>query len=180
MSRAPTHTVDSAPAQTTDALKRIEDRFGSIPQLFGAMAHAPALVQMWSNADATLAEGSSLDAKQRIAIALAVSAENECDYDQALYTAAASEGGWTEDECVAIRDGALDDAKLSPLLALVRESIANEGFVTDTAWDAAIEAGWSDTEILEAFAEGMSAMVTNYFNHLVDTDIDLPKPRGIT
>jgi hypothetical protein len=55
-----------------------------------------------------------------------------------------------------------------PLLA------ANKGSVDDETWAAALDAGWSDSQLLEVFTEVVRTILTNYFNHLVNTDLDLP------
>jgi hypothetical protein len=38
----------------------------------------------------------------------------------------------------------------------------------------ALDAGWSDRQLLEAFADTVRTILTNYFNHYVGTELDLP------
>jgi len=61
----------------------------------------------------------------------------------------------------------------------VRESAANLGTVPDQVWQAAREAGWSDTELTEVSAHIVLNLFTNHFNHLVQTDLDLPPAPGL-
>jgi hypothetical protein len=52
----------------------------------------------------------------------------------------------------------------------------HKGHVTAEAWHAALDEGWSDRQLLEAFADTIRALLTNYFNHFVGTELDLPAP----
>lgn len=46
-------------------------------------------------------------------------------------------------------------------------------------WQAARAAGWSDTELAELFANVAANMYTNYFNHYMQTEPDLPPAPGL-
>jgi hypothetical protein len=52
-------------------------------------------------------------------------------------------------------------------------------YVPDAAWQAAQEAGWGDTELAELFAHVAANLFTNYFNHYVQTEPDLPAAPGL-
>ncbi len=80
----------------------------------------------------------------------------------------------SEQETIDIRRGSVADPKLAPLLALVREQAAHVGHVQDSTWQAALDAGWSDAELTETSAVVALNLFTNYFNHLVQTELDLP------
>ena len=81
---------------------------------------------------------------------------------------------------MAIRDGSYTaDPKLAALLTLVRESAGNLGSVDDRTWRAALDAGWSDTELTEISVHIALNLFTNHFNHLVQTDLDLPAAPGL-
>jgi hypothetical protein len=45
MERFPVHTLDSAPEASKSALRDVQTRFGMIPNLAGAMATSPVLIQ---------------------------------------------------------------------------------------------------------------------------------------
>jgi alkylhydroperoxidase family enzyme len=81
---------------------------------------------------------------------------------------------------VAIRNGSYaEDPKLAALLTLVRESTANIGDVDDATWQAALDAGWTDAELTEVSVHIALNLFTNHFNHLVQTDLDLPPAPGL-
>jgi AhpD family alkylhydroperoxidase len=175
MSRIPVHDVDDAPEASRDALKGLEAKFGKVMNIHGAMAHAPALLGLYTSAEAAIAEHTSLERSTREAIHLAVATVNDCGYCQAAYTASCKRAGLTEEQTIKIRRDEVDfDPALSPLLAFAREAAASKGYVAHDTWQAALDAGWTDAQLLEAFADTVRTILTNYFNHLVGTELDLP------
>ena len=49
----------------------------------------------------------------------------------------------------------------------------------NATWRAALDAGWSDAELTELSVHVVANLFTNYFNHLVQTDLDLPAAAGL-
>jgi uncharacterized peroxidase-related enzyme len=175
VSRVPVHTPDDAPEEARETLTALGERVGKVINIFGAMAHAPALLEMYASTENLLREESSLDERTRQAIHLTVAAVNDCEYCQAAYTGAAKQAGFDVEETKQIRRGELpQDDKLTALLGVAREIAANTGYVEDATWKTAREAGWSDKELLEAYADVIRTIMTNYFNHMVGTELDLP------
>jgi AhpD family alkylhydroperoxidase len=180
MPRVPVHDLDTAPEASRDDLKVLKTRRGRILNIFGGMAHAPTLLALYMAAEGTIAEHTSLDRKTREAIHLTVANVNDCGYCQSAYTAAATAAGFSQEEAVDIRRGKLaSDPALTALLAFAREVAGHKGHVTDATWQEALDHGWTDRQLLEAFADVVRTILTNYFNHLVGTDLDLrPVPEG--
>ncbi len=175
MARIPIHTVDDAPAESRPPLERQSARVGKTINIIGAMAHSPALIGLYDAAETALGERSNLDGAVREAIHLTVANVNACNYCQAAYTGSAKRQGFTAEQTIEIRRGELDgDPRLSALLAFVRELADSRGHVADETWQAALDAGWSDVELLDAYADVVRTVLTNWFNHLVGTELDLP------
>jgi hypothetical protein len=53
---------------------------------------------------------------------------------------------------------------------VAREIAGNVGYVPDAAWQAALQAGWGDTELAELFAHVAANLFTTHFNHYVQTE----------
>lgn len=177
MPRVPVHTLDDAPAGTRDTLAALKQRTGKVLNIFGEMAHAPALLDTYAVMEQTLRDTSSLGEPVRQAIHLTVANVNGCDYCQAAYTGAARAAGHSEEDTVAIRRGTVPhDDKLTAMLQVCREIAAQKGYVDDLTWKTAREAGWTERDLLGGYAEVVRTILTNYFNHLVGTDLDLPEP----
>jgi len=173
VTRIPVHTVDSAPEGSRDTLTALEAKFGKVLNIHGAMAHSPAVLETYAAIQRVLQDTGTFDGRTREAIALAVANVDECSYCQAAHTAGGKAAGLTEQETIDIRRGQVDDPKLASLLALVREQAGNVGTVDDATWQAALDAGWTVAQLTETSAVVALNLFTNYFNHLVQTDLDL-------
>ncbi|WP_411285648.1 carboxymuconolactone decarboxylase family protein [Lapillicoccus sp.] len=175
MARIPVHTTESAPEQSRDELKALEAKFGKVLNIHGEMAHSPAVLQSYIAIQQVIADYGSFDARTREAIALAVGNADECNYCQAAHTGGGKAAGLTNDEMIAIRRGGAEfDAKLDALLTLARQYTTNIGSVEDTVWQAALEAGWTDEQLTELTVHVTLNLLTNYFNHFIETELDLP------
>lgn len=83
--------------------------------------------------------------------------------------------GLTEEQTVTIGKGEVDfEPKLGALLTLVRASVSDVGYVPDEVWQSALAAGWRDAELTEVSVHIALNLFTNHFNHLVETDLDIP------
>lgn len=174
MTKVPIHDLDSAPIGSRAPLARQAERVGKVINIFGAMANSPLLMEMYDLVETHLAKNSSLDNATRQAIHLTVAAVNDCLYCQSAYTGAALAAGFDLDETVQIRQGKVaEDPRLSALLILARQIADNRGWVDHSAWESALSAGWTTEQILDAYADVVRTIFTNYFNHLVDTEHDL-------
>ncbi len=180
MPRIPVHDLDSAPEQSRDVLKALAEKFGKVLNIHGEMAHSPIVLQAYGALQGVIADYGTFDAATREAIALTVGNVDGCAYCQSAHTAAGKAAGLSEEQTVAIREGTVDfDPKLAALLALARESAANTGYVQDQTWQAALDAGWADTELTEVSVHIALNLFTNHFNHLVGTELDIPAAPGL-
>lgn len=174
MTKVPIHDLETAPIGSREPLARQAERVGRVINIFGAMANSPVLMEMYDLVETHLAKNSNLDNATRQAIHLTVAAVNDCAYCQSAYTGAAMAAGFDIEETVQIRRGRVpDDSKLTALLALTRQIADNRGWVDDSVWERALSAGWTFEEVLDAYADVVRTILTNYFNHLVDTEHDL-------
>ena len=175
MARSPVHTLDSAPENSRDQLKALEAKFGKVLNIHGEMAHSPVVLQSYIALQQVITDYGSYDARTREAIALAVSNVDDCSYCQAAHTGGGKAAGLSDDEMVAIRRDAVEfDAKLAALLSLAREYTRDVGSVQDATWEAALDAGWTEEQLTELSVHVTLNLFTNYFNHFVQTDLDLP------
>ena len=175
MPRIPVHTVETAPEASRDALKGLAQKYGKVLNIHGEMAHSPAVLESYVAIQQVIADYGSFDRRTQEAIALAVANVDECAYCQAAHTGGGKAAGLSDDEMVAIRRGTVDfDPKLATLLALAREYTQDVGSVQDATWQSALDAGWSDEQLTELSVHVTLNLFTNYFNHFVQTDLDLP------
>jgi AhpD family alkylhydroperoxidase len=171
MPRVPAHTLDDAPEQTRPTLETLSKRMGKLLNIHGGMAHSPVVLATYTAMQEAIASHGTFDGKTREAIALAVGAADNCDYCQSAHTLGGKAAGLEADTMLAVRAGRPtgDDR-----LAVVREATLDVGAVQDDTWKQAQAAGWSDEELTEAFAHLAANLYTNYFNHYIGTELDVP------
>lgn len=175
MSRIPVHTLEDAPEGTRPTLEKLARRTGKLLNIHAEMAHAPVVLSAYAGMASAIAEHGSFDARTREAVALAVGAVDGCEYCQAAHTVSATRAGFDTAQTIAIRSGRIDfDDHLAALVSVVREAAGEVGEVSDLTWKNALEAGWSEQQLSEAFAHLAVNLFTNYFNHYARTQLDLP------
>jgi len=168
------HVVDPAAAQ--GEVKQIFEGplKGKHLNIFKGLANSPAALNAYLGLSSALSRGE-LSAKEREAVALALGEVNDCGYCTAAHTAIAKGAGMTEDETVAARKGEPADAKTRALVAFALKLRDASGWVEDRDIEAMRDAGYSDGAIAEAVANYALNVLTNYFNHVNDTEVDFPK-----
>jgi hypothetical protein len=176
MSRIPAHTVESAPDASRPILQRIAQSSptGRPLNLHAQMAHSPAVLAAYTSLRAVIAEHGSLEPKVSWALHLTTAATVGNDYMIGIASRFALMSGWTQAQITALRSGTTTgDTKIDALTRVIREAAANSGKVTDAAWNAAQQSGWSDEELAEAFAHLGLTVFTGYFLNYAQTDADI-------
>ena len=98
----PAHTLASAPENSKPALEQLQKAFGVIPNIAGAIANSPKLIN--SLVGAFQQVRSSSFTEQEIQIVLLTDAVvNSCTYAVAFHTALATQQGVGSEETDAIR-----------------------------------------------------------------------------
>lgn len=176
MSRIPTHTVEDAPDASRAMLQKIVEStpMGRPANLHAQMAHSPAVLTAYTALRAALTEHATFDPKVGAALTLATATGVGNGYMIRIASRLAHINGWTEEQAMALQAGtSAGDTKIDVLTSLVREAAANSGQVTDATWKAALQAGWSDGQLADAFAYVGATMFTGYFLNYAQTDLDV-------
>lgn len=180
MSRIP--AIDPAQAQgpQKDLLDAVQKKMGKAPNMTRVMAQAPAALDGYLQLSGALGKGQ-LDAKVREQIALTVGEINQCNYCLSAHTAIGGMVGLSSHEIENARSARSADAKTNAILDVARTLTVNRGWLTDDELQKARNAGIRDGELLEITANVSLNILTNYVNHLADTEVDFPKvePAGV-
>lgn len=175
MPRIPAHSLETAPQESKDLAATMQRRMGKLLNIHAGMAHSPVVIAAYDGISQAIATHGSFDARTKEAIALAVGNQNDCDYCQGAHTVSGRKAGLTEEQIIAIRAGEVDfDPKLAAITEVAREAAARTGNVSEAVWQAALDAGWTDEELAEAYAHIAANLFTNYFNHYAGTELDVP------
>src|ERR1700734_2330142 len=120
MTDFPVHTLDSAPEPSRQALQRLQAAFGMIPNIAGAMATSPVLINSLVGLFGNVHGGSFTEAQVQVVL-LTDAVTNACPWAVAFHTALALKEGIDATDVQAIRDGRLPkDSKFAALSDLAK------------------------------------------------------------
>jgi uncharacterized peroxidase-related enzyme len=172
MSQFQVHTIDSAPAGSTAALRTLEQGLGFIPNLAATMAESPTLVNGFVELRKRLADGQ-LTGVEREIVALAVSLENDCDYCMAAHsTFALMQHADEAAVSSARRNREPEDSKLGALYRFARSLVAKKGHVSEEDSEALIDAGYSRGALLEVVAQVAHTTLANFAHSISGAPLD--------
>lgn len=173
MSRLPVPARTAAPAASQPMLDAVDKQLGVVPNLFRLMSVSPAVLEAYLGVGTAL--GRSLDVRTRERIAIAVAQINGCDYCLSAHTYLGLNLAKLDEVEVALnRKGHSSDAKADGAVAFAAALTRANGKVTDADLDAVRRAGYSDAQILEIVAIVIHNYLSNFLNHVADTEIDFP------
>lgn len=174
MSRIPAVDPATATGEAKDLLDAVQKKLGFAPNLLRVLANAPSALKTYLGISESLGQGR-FDAKSREAIALAVAGANACAYCASAHSAISASLKVDPDEITRRLGGHASDAKLDAALVFARAVVDKKGLVSDADLAAVRAAGHDDGAVLEIVANVVGNILTNYVNHVADTDIDFPK-----
>lgn len=166
----------NASPQAAELFAGVKAKVGMVPNLYRVLANEPAALAATLAIGDNLAKGS-FDRKTREAIALAVAGANACDYCASAHSAISKSLNVSQEEISARLNGKSADAKLQAILTFAVAVVEKRGLVSDEDLKAARAAGLTDGEIVETVANVVQNILTNYINHVAQTDIDFPVVR---
>lgn len=142
--------------------------------IFKGLANSGAAMNAYVQFSGALKEGVLSDAEREV-VALAIAEENDCEYCRAAHTMVGAGAGLDQDEMIKIRKGEADEPKHQALAAFARTLVQRRGWVEQGDIDAFKAAGYDDAAVVEVVACVALNTFTNFFNHVNETEIDLPK-----
>lgn len=166
----PQHTT----ADRAAVLSTIHQAFGTVPNMFRAVAHSPAaLKSMWGSFGAL--GGGTLPARLTEQIAVAVADRNQCAYCLAAHTALGRKAGASAEEMAAAQAGRSSDPATAAALAFAQKLVEHRGQVSAGDVQAVRAAGFSEEAVVEIIAHVALNLFTNYVNVALDVPVDFPQ-----
>ncbi|WP_394972958.1 carboxymuconolactone decarboxylase family protein [uncultured Croceitalea sp.] len=152
-----------------DTLKK---SIGFVPNLFATMANSKNGLKNYldfSNAK------SSLKAKEKEVVNLAVSQVNNCEYCLSAHTAVSKMNGFTEEEIIEFRQGkSSKDLRLDALARFARNITENRGRTSPEVLENFFNNGWTKENMVDAIMIAGDKTVTNYLNNTTRVPVDFP------
>jgi uncharacterized peroxidase-related enzyme len=165
--------IDPAKAggKTKELFDAVRAKLGVVPNMMRTMAESPSVLEGYLSLSGSLA-GGTLDARTRERIAIAVAEVNECGYCAAAHRVLGKMAGLGPEDLADAKSGRSHDPKTQAILRLAGNIAGRKGNVGDEEIAAARAAGISNGEIAEVVANVALNVLTNYFNHVAQTEID--------
>jgi alkylhydroperoxidase family enzyme len=174
MQSFPIYTIESAPEQSKPALQSLNAAFGMIPNIAGAMATSPVLINSLVGLFQKVHDGSFTEAQiQTLLLTNAVT--NASSWAVAFHTALALKEGLDPADVNAIREGrAPKDRQHAALSVLARTLIEKRGRLDDRDVDKFTDAGFGKDLVLEVIAVVAASTITNYAGSVTEPPVDAP------
>jgi uncharacterized peroxidase-related enzyme len=173
MSRVPLIEATRTTADRAAMLSQIQQAFGTVPNMFRAVANSPAALRsMWGSFGAL--GGGTLPAKLGEQIAVAVADRNDCEYCLAAHTALGRMAGASADEMTAAQTGHSAEPKTAMALRFALKLVEQRGQVSDDDVRRLREMGFTDEDVVEIVAHVALNLFTNYVNVALNVPVDFP------
>lgn len=151
---------------------QLEKALGFVPNLYATYAHSEnALTNYLALSNAK----TSLSAKQKEVVNLAVSQVNNCTYCLSAHTAIGKMNGFSDSEILELRAGkASFDSKLDALARLAKNITKNRGDTDTAVVENFLSAGWTKENLVDTIVLVGDKTISNYLHKTTDVPVDFP------
>jgi uncharacterized peroxidase-related enzyme len=150
----------------------LQKAVGFVPNLYATYAYSENALKNYldfSNAK------TSLRAKEKEVVNLAVSEVNQCEYCLSAHTAIAKMNGFTEDQILDLRAGeAPFNTKLDALAKLAKNITENRGNTDAAILENFFNAGWTKENLIDTISLVGDKTISNYINNTTRIPVDFP------
>ena len=166
--------IDPASA-TGDARKlfdRAEKGMGFVPNLINTFAESPITGETMLDLYAKTAQTGFTPLEVHI-VFQAASVLNQCAYCVPAHSTSGRKGGVPDDLDDSLREShPLDDPKHEALREFTQIIVEKRGRASGEDFESFLDAGWTRKAALEVVLLVSIKTLTNYTNHLTETDLD--------
>lgn len=162
MSDYPVHTLEDAPEASRLSLTALQSAFGFVPNIAGAMATSPVLIDSLVALFGKVHGGSFSEAQIQVLL-LTNAVTNRSEWAVAFHTALALAQGIEPADVEAIRScGTPADSRHAALSRLAATLIEKRGNLNQADKDRFTDAGFTPERLLEVVAVSAASTITNY------------------
>jgi len=145
---------------------------GFVPNLFATYAHSETALENYLNLSNAK---TSLKAKEKEAVNLAVSEVNSCNYCLSAHTAIGKMNGFNDEQILELRAGqASFDNKLDALAKLAKNITENRGRADKEVIENFFNAGYNKGNLVDTIVLVGDKTISNYLNNATEIPIDFP------
>ena len=145
---------------------------GFVPNLYATYAHSDTALENYLNfANAK----TSLSAKEKEVVNLAVSQVNNCIYCLSAHTAIGKINGFTDAQILELRAGYSSvNPKLDALARLAKNITKNRGRTDKTILENFFNAGYSKANLIDTISLVGDKTISNYIHSTTQVPVDFP------
>jgi alkylhydroperoxidase family enzyme len=174
MPNYPVHTIASAPEKSKPAVEQLQQAFGVVPNIVGAIANSPKLITSLVGLFGQVHSPGLTEAENQIVL-LTDAVTNSSTYAVAFHTTLALQQGISPEETTAIRERSLPkDKRFAALSTLAKSLIEKRGHLSDQELNAFLSAGFTKEQVLEVIAIVAASTITNYAGTLTNPPLEEP------
>ncbi|TYA74003.1 carboxymuconolactone decarboxylase family protein [Seonamhaeicola marinus] len=150
----------------------LEKAVGFVPNLYATYAHSNTALENYLNfANAK----TSLSAKEKEVVNLAVSEVNKCIYCLSAHTAIGKMNGFTDEQILELRAGrASFDTKLNALAQFAKNVTENRGKTDASVLENFLNAGYSKGSVIDVISLVGDKTISNYVHSTTQVPVDFP------
>jgi len=150
----------------------LEKALGFVPNLYATYANSDTALENYLNfANAK----TSLSAKEKEVVNLAVSQVNNCIYCLSAHTAIGKMNGFTDEQILELRAGkASFDTKLNALAKLAKNITENRGRTNEDVLNDYFAAGYTKANLIDTISLVGDKTISNYIHSTTQVPVDFP------
>ena len=172
MPNYPVQTIASASDGSKSALEQLKKAFGALPNIAGAIANSPKLINSLVGLFGQVHSPGLTEAENQIVL-LTDAVANASTYAVAFHTTLALQQGIGSEETSAIREGSLPkDKRFAALSKLAKTLIEKRGHLSEQELDSFIAAGFTKEQVLEVIAIVAASTITNYTGTIANPPLE--------
>lgn len=172
--RIKTLNPETTTGKSKELFNAVQSKLGFIPNLIKVFGNSPATLQSYLSLGELTASGNFSN-KFREQLALAIAEENNCNYCLSAHTAIGKMNGLSETQIEDSRQALAENEKTQAGLKFAKLVTKQRGQVSSEALSEVKNAGYTDEDVLEIILNVVANTLTNYTNHIAETEIDFPK-----
>lgn len=150
----------------------LKNALGFVPNLYATYAYSDTALENYL----TFANAkTSLSAKEKEVVNLAVSQVNNCLYCLSAHTAIGKMNGFTDEQILELRAGkASFDSKLDALAKLAKNITENRGKTDAAVLENFLNAGYTKGSVIDVISLVGDKTISNYINNTTEIPVDFP------
>ncbi|MBP1841282.1 carboxymuconolactone decarboxylase family protein [Formosa algae] len=150
----------------------LKKALGFVPNLYATYAHSDTALENYL----TFANSkTSLSAKEKEVVNLAVSQVNDCTYCLSAHTAIGKMNGFTDNQILELRAGfSTVNNKLDALAKLAKNITKNRGKTDAAVLENFFNAGYTKANLIDAISLVGDKTISNYVHSTTQVPVDFP------